>query len=82
MFLEMDRTRLFQSHRDVLIALAIFRPCCSVFLYEWQPCYPWLAIVKAVVIIYHTREEKPIERYKQGFKSAKITNILLLSKVF
>ena len=61
---EIDRTTHFDSRLDVFTVLAVFRPCSSVSLYNWRLYYPWLAmaIVKAVVSIYRTGEEKLIER--------------------
>ena len=40
----MDSMTHFESSLDVLTALAIFRPSCTVSLYEWRLCSPWLAM--------------------------------------
>lgn len=66
----MDRITHCDSRLDVLTALAISRHRGSVSPYDWGLCYPLLAIatVKAAVSIYRTVGEKPIERYKAGFK--------------
>ena len=78
------RTTHFDSRLDVLTVLAIFRPYCSVSLYEWRLCYPWLAmaIVKVVVGICRTREGKPIERYKARTKISEDHKYIFLSEVF
>ena len=48
------------------------------FFFEWRLCYPWLAlaVVKAVVSIHCTGQEKSIEKYKTRIQIGEYHNYI------